>query len=200
MLDSGFRGKTFGRHILRLAQESHGPQSRMRYHALDALASDAARLNHEMLVVSAIHHFCPLRLIQVEVGRLPSTILPSTQSSKWNNGGRDCADGFMLQGSCFTGPVGTMTWPSLEAQGSSRDEDLATSFRASVAVVVVCLYLSPLSATGQQDEAFRPTIAQSNRCGPDRFCRCRHCIIFTDKILRGGLKPGPLLHRHPVVR
>jgi hypothetical protein len=131
MLDSGFCGKTFGRHILRLAQESHGPQPRMRYHALDALASDAARLNHEMLVVSAIHHFCPLRLIQVEVGRLPSTILPSTQSSKWNNGGRDCADGFMLQGSCFTGPVGTMTWPSLEAQGSSRDEDLATSFRAS---------------------------------------------------------------------
>jgi hypothetical protein len=122
-------------------QESHGPQSRMRYHTPDALALAAVRLNHEMLVVSMIHRSCPLRLIQVEVGRLLPTVLPSTQSSKWNTVSRDCADGFMLQGSCFTGPIGLMTQPSLDAQGSRRDENLATRLLdpTSLSWLLVCI-------------------------------------------------------------
>jgi hypothetical protein len=116
-------------------------QSRMRYHTPDALALAAARLNHEMLVVSMIHRSCPLRLIQVEAGRLLPTVLSSTQSSKWDNVSRDCADGFMLQGSCFTGPMGLMIQPSLEAQGSRRDENLATRLLdpTSLSWLFVCI-------------------------------------------------------------
>jgi hypothetical protein len=120
-------GKASGRRYLCTAQESHGSQARMRYHTPDALALGAARSNHELLsVVSTIHHSCPLRLIQVGIGHLPPTELLSTQSIKWNNGGRDCADGLMIQGSCFTGLVGMMTRLSLKARGWSRDRRLAT--------------------------------------------------------------------------
>jgi hypothetical protein len=159
MLDSGFCGKTFGHQILRPAQESHGPQSRMRYHTPVALASDPARLNHEMLVVSAVHHFCPLRLIQVEVGRLPPTILPSTQSSKWNSGGRDCVDEFKLQGSCFTGPVCTMTRPSLEAQGSSCDGNLAP--RLSGFKSLSWLFVCTCHLCQQQGSVTKPSVPLS---------------------------------------
>jgi hypothetical protein len=54
----------------------------MRYHTPDALALAAARLNHEMLVVSMIHRSCPLRLIQVEAGRLLPTVGPIVHSKQ----------------------------------------------------------------------------------------------------------------------